>query len=524
MLASEIWSPAQPPEHVEGGLVRPRIAICGIAIEASTFSPHRSGDEAFVLLRGEDLLLRNDFLAAGQPYREAAEWLPILRATSLPGGRVEPATYEKLIKEMLDGLVDLGPLDGIWLDIHGAMYVDGMLDAEGDLITRIRAVVGEEPFIAASMDLHGNVSETLAREVDHLTCYRMAPHEDAANTRMRLAHSLLRRLRGPSGADPVARRPWKAWVPLPILLPGEKTSTRLEPATSLYTDVARVADLPGVEDAAFWIGYAWADEPRSNATVIVAGDDRELIMEEASQLADSIWAARADFPFVAPSEDLLTCLAVAAERAPELTGPYVISDTGDNPTAGGAGDTTIALHTVLDHPIAGPDGPGTIIVASVFDPEAVAACAAAGVGSPIDLPAVGARVDHGPSGPVRLRGTVHSITHGDPVAGTVAVIACGPVQAIITERRKPYHLVSDFTDLDLDPHAAAVVIVKIGYLEPQLYDLAADWMMALTPGGVDQDLLRLGHQQIARPMFPFDAAMPDPDLTPRLLRRDARAE
>jgi len=515
--ASDIWSPTEPPPVADGGLARPRIAICGIAIEASTFSPHRSGDEAFAEFRGEDLLGLNDFLARGHPYREAAEWLPVLKARALPGGRVVPATYARLRAEIVDGLAALGPVDAVWLDIHGAMFVDGLADAEGDLAQHVRNVVGPNPLVAASMDLHGNVSPRLAELVDHLTCYRMAPHEDAPNTRMRLAHTLLRRLRGPNGADPQGRLPWKARVPVPILLPGEKTSTRLEPATSLYVEVARAADLPGVEDAAFWIGYAWADEQRSNATVMVCGDDRELITTEAERLADAIWAARAGFQFVAPSDSLDACLDRARQRLPELDGPFVISDSGDNPTAGGAGDTTYALHHVLAHPVAATGA--TIIVASVFDPDAVAVCRAAGVGAEVHLPRVGARVDHGPSGPVPLRGRVHSLTSGDPRAGDVAVVDCGGAHAIITERRKPYHLRSDFTDLDLDPAACDLLVVKIGYLEPQLYDLAADWMLALTPGGVDQDLIRLGHHQITRPMYPFDPDMADPDLTAILTRR-----
>lgn len=517
MLASEVWSPSEAPPLAEGGLARPRIAICGIAIEASTFSPHRSGDEAFTEFRGEELLALNPFLAPGQPYREAAEWLPVLKARSMPGGRVVPATYERLKAEIVAGLRTLGPIDAVWFDIHGAMYVDGMLDAEGDLVTAVRDAVGPTPLIAASMDLHGNVSPVLAEVADHLTCYRMAPHEDAPNTRRRLAYTLLSRLRGPHGADTQARLPWKARIAVPILLPGEKTSTRLEPATSLYADVAQVALLPGIEDASFWIGYAWADEPRCNATVMVCGDDVELITTEAERLANEIWAARAGFDFVAPTEQLDACLDRAQQRIPELDGPFVISDSGDNPTAGGADDTTYALHHVLAHPIAGTAE--MIIVASVFDAESVAACRTAGVGAEVDLPAVGAKVDHGPSGPVALRGRVHSLFTGDARAGDVAVIACGSVHAIITERRKAYHLQSDFRALDLDPTTCDVLIVKIGYLEPELYDLAADWLLALTPGGVDQDLIRLGHQHIDRPMFPFDPDMADPDLSAVLTRR-----
>jgi microcystin degradation protein MlrC len=117
---------------------------------------------------------------------------------------------------------------------------------------------------------------------------------------------------------------------------------------------------------------------------------------------------------------------------------------------------------------------------------------------------------------VPLSGTVFSISE-DPVGGTVAVVRVGGLHAILTSRRKPYHHIADFTLLGLDPAATDLVIVKIGYLEPELYELAEDWLLALTPGGVDQDLLRLGHHGVRRPLFPFDPEMADPELVPELL-------
>jgi microcystin degradation protein MlrC len=156
------------------------------------------------------------------------------------------------------------------------------------------------------------------------------------------------------------------------------------------------------------------------------------------------------------------------------------------------------------------------IYASIVDPAAVAEAFAAGAGAEV-LVRVGGRIDSGPSGPVALAGTVHSLRADDPVGGDIAVIRTGGLHVILTSRRKPYHVIADFTDLGLSPVSTDVVIVKIGYLEPELYELAADWRLALTPGGVDQDLLRLGHHGVRRPLFPFDTDMPDPDLTPELL-------
>jgi microcystin degradation protein MlrC len=118
---------------------------------------------------------------------------------------------------------------------------------------------------------------------------------------------------------------------------------------------------------------------------------------------------------------------------------------------------------------------------------------------------------------VRLKGIVKSIVHGDEHAETEVVVQIGSVHVIVTKKRKPYHHEVDFTRLGLNPRKTDIVVVKLGYLVPELYDIRADWVMALTPGGVDQDLQRLPFKRITRPMFPFDKEMSDPDLTVKLV-------
>ena len=511
--ASEIWMGALPPVS-PGGLTAPRIGIGGISIESSTFSPHISGDEAFTIRTGAELRSYYPFLDEGSELAAAATWAPLTHGRSFPGGAVAPETYRRMKDAIVAGIREQGPFDGFFLDIHGAMSVVGMDDAEGDLAIAVREALGPDTLVSASMDLHGNVSEVLRDAVDLLTCYRMAPHEDWLNTKERAVWNLVSRLRGPYGSDPHARRPFTAWVPVPVLLPGEKTSTRLEPARSIYAEIPDIEALPGVVDASVWIGYAWADEPRCHATVVVTGDDRDLIAREAERIARRFWDAREDFAFVAETGTLDE--AVERALAPGAQHPFVVSDSGDNPTAGGAGDVTWTLARLLDRPEL-TDGSRTTLVASIFDPDAVAAVEAAGVGAAVTLTA-GAKVDDGPHGPVEITGTVFSITDGDPDAGTQAVIAVGGLHAIITERRKPFHRLADFRMLGLEPTTADIVVVKIGYLEPELYELAADWTLALTPGGVDQDLLRLGHHRLKPGVYPFDTAG-TPDLRAVVVRR-----
>lgn len=480
-----------------------RIGIAGIAIESSTFSPHRSTVADFRVTRDADLLARYDFL--GGDLVDGVEWVPLLHAVSLPGGPVTAEAYAELSDEIFLRLREAGRLDGLFFDIHGAMSVLGRTDAEADLIDGIRAIVGPDVLVSASMDLHGNVSRRLAEAVDLITCYRKAPHTDAWDTRERAMRNLVARLR--SGG-----RPGKAWVQVPVLLPGEKTSTRIEPAKSIYAKVDEVEAVDGVFDAAIWVGYAWADEPRCQAAVVVTGDDHAVIAAKAEELARAYWEARHDFAFVAPTGTLPECLQQAVASPAR---PFFISDSGDNPTAGGAGDTSWTLDVLLRTPEIVSSG-RTTIYAAIVDPVAVSAAVAAGVDAEVSVD-LGGHVDSGPCGPVAVRATVAAIDLGDPVAGSAVVLVVGGLHVIVTARRKPYHLEADFAALGLAPRKADLVIVKIGYLEPELYEMAADWLLALTPGGVDQDLLRLGHHGIERPMFPFDPEMPDPQLRPELL-------
>ncbi len=486
----------------------PRIAIAGIAIESSTFSPAVSRMDAFRVSKGEEIFSLYPFLSPDSTNRERANWFPALYARAIPGGAVTKGTYDSLVNDMLDLLRENLPYDGLFFDIHGAMSVVGLDDPEGDLIIKVREVVGNETIISTSMDLHGSVSWRLAKNTDLITCYRMAPHEDAMESKKRTVDNLLERLETGKG-----KPEYKAWVAVPILLPGEKTSTRIDPAKSLYAKVGPAADQEGVVDAGIWIGYAWADEPRNQAYVMVTGDDKEKVTGTAKDLAKSFWEVRKEFDFIAPTASLQESLdkAIVSDKK-----PFIISDMGDNPTAGGAGDVTWTLAEILKRPeFQSGTGP-ELIYASLPGPELVEKAIEAGIGARVEGYA-GAFIDSRFAPPVLLTGVVTAIEHGDQHAETEVVVKVGSVSVIVTKKRKPYHRESDFTRLGLRPREADILVVKIGYLVPELYDMRADWIMALTPGGVDQDIENLEFTRINRPMFPFDRDMEDPDLSPELV-------
>ncbi|MBB1510468.1 M81 family metallopeptidase [Tessaracoccus sp. MC1756] len=510
--ASEIRSEPLPPVALTG-ISQPRVGVGGIAIESSTFSRHVATLTDFVQRRGEELLAYHPFLREREPLRQAAHWVPLLHGRSLPGGPVAQEAYLAMRDELVERIQAEGPFDGFLLDIHGAMSVVGMLDAEGDLARAVRAALGRDTLVSASMDLHGNVSPEFLAQVDLVTCYRMAPHEDEENTRERAARNLLARLRADGGSDPESRRPLKAWVRVPILLPGEKTSTRVEPARSLYRLVPQVEARDGVLDAAIWVGYAWADEPRCHGVVVVTGDAVPAVRYGARQLAEAFWAVRDEFEFVGPTGTFAEAIDIAL--SPDAKHPHVVSDSGDNPTAGGAGDSSWSLTQLIADPRL-TDDTLTVIHASINDAAAVAAAAAAGVGARVQL-RVGGNVDEAAT-PAQLDGIVRAVVEGDPVGGTQVVVQRGAVHAIISERRKPFHHLADFTRLGLDPRDADIVVVKIGYLEPELHDLAEGWTLALTPGGVDQNLERLGHHRLLPGTWPFATNGLQPMFEPQLSR------
>jgi microcystin degradation protein MlrC len=487
---------------------KPRIAIAGLAIESSTFSPAKTVEEDFKARVGTDVFTFYPFLSKDSINRNKAEWIPTIRGHALPGGIVTKEAYESLVNKTLTMLKKNMPYDGLFFDIHGAMSVEEIDDPEGDFIKKIRNVIGYETLISTSMDLHGNVSVKLAEETDLITCYRMAPHEDALESKKRAVENLLERLESKKG-KPL----YKARIEVPILLPGEKTSTRIEPGKSLYAKVNPITKSPGIIDAGIWLGYPWADEPRNHGVIMVTGDNKNAVGQAAEYLAESFWNVKDEFEFVAPVASLDESLNLAL-KSKEI--PYIISDMGDNPTAGGAGDVTWTLRELLKREeFINNNGP-SVIYASIPGPELTKKAVEIGVGNEVEA-LVGAQIDNRYSPPIKIKGKITAIKHGDKYAETEVVVQSGSIKIIVTKKRKPYHKLSDFTELNINPNESDIIIVKIGYLVPELYNINKGWTMALTPGGVDQDLDRLDYKRIKRPMFPLDDFENKPDLSSKLI-------
>src|SRR5262249_48204036 len=161
--------------------------------------------------------------------------------------------------------------------------------------------------------LHGNVSQRLAQNCDLLTDYRLAPHEDAMQTKERAGGGLLDRIANGKGEPG-----FKAWVPIPVLLAGGESRKRIEPAKSVFGRIYSTLAEDGVIDGGIWVGYPWADEPRNHAVVVVTGDDRDRVAQAAERLARRFWDARLGYAFVAPTAAWPVCLdsALASHQHP----------------------------------------------------------------------------------------------------------------------------------------------------------------------------------------------------------------
>lgn len=481
-----------------------RIAVGGIHTECSTYSPVLMQPEDFFVIRDQALCEAEyfSFLCETPDNIPSPVIKPLLHARAVPGGPLARATYEGFKAEFLDRLAASLPIDGVYLAMHGAMHVEGMFDTEGDWVAAVRDLIGPDIPLAVSYDLHGNVSQKIIDQIDIFAAYRTAPHIDVRSTMVRAYSMLVKSLHD-------GTKPGVAWAPVPVLLPGERTSTEDAPALGLYAKLPDHDALDGVLDANLMVGYVWADEPRSTACGVVTGTDKEAAARTAEAIARSYWDVREDFAFGPVTGPLADMLDIAQRTQ---TSPLILADSGDNPTGGGVGDRGDVLKAVLDRGITG------VLFAGIADKPAVDACFKAGEGTEIALK-IGASLD--PAG-ISVS-VIARIIRLDDEADSArderqAVLEIAGNTVVIAARRRPYHNHSDFERLGLEPRKVSMLVVKSGYLSPDLAPIANPNLMALTQGVVNQDIERLANLNRIGPVYPFDKSF---DFQPKA-RHSAR--
>ena len=468
-----------------------RIGIAGISHEALTFSPVPQTMEDFRVLRGPQVLEYPGLAEAARALD--VEPVPILVATGrCPSGVVEERAHVRLREEIVEGLRRAGGLDGICLILHGAMLVENIGSGETDQVREIRAAVGPDVPVGVRLDPHANLTDEFANKADTWACFRTAPHRDQVETLHRTLALLTRSVRSNLKPRPV-------FIRLPLLLPGERSTTDVEPMRSMLAAAREIERMPGILNAEVLIGFGWADAAHAGASVVVVAESEEHLPEarrQARRLAQAMWDRRRDFTFdqeIAQSADEAID---AALRAPERT--VFVTDSGDNPTAGAPGDSTHFLARLFARDV--PDA----VVAGIPDPAAAQACFAAGVGGAVTL-MLGAKMDAVHGLPVGVRGTVEHVYRppSSQEAG-LATVRVNGVRVIISDRRYVYRHPDDFRKAGLDPLEHKLVVVKLGYLMAPLRAIAPREILALTPGYADMDFTRLPYRYVTRPVFPLD--------------------
>lgn len=444
-----------------------RVAIGGLHTECSSYSPLQQVRGDFTRIEGQALVESANFDFAAQGITP----VPLFHERSVPGGPVSDECFAAQMEDFLRQLRAALPLDGVLLLMHGAMYVPGTADPEGTFIEAVRQIVGPDCIVSGSFDLHGQVTQRIVDNLDAFAAYRTAPHVDVPETHARAAGMLARALTG-------GKRLRVAWKPVPILVPGEMSSTFVEPCASLYAALPEHDGKSGVEDANLMIGYVWADTSRATAAAVVTCTDAQAGQSAADEIAGAYWAARNELAFDMEALPL-------AEALPTIDGPTVLADSGDNPTAGGVGDRADVLSALHEagRPalFAGIAAPKTFAAAEEGAAEITVGGELGGGGPKVTLP-----VD-----------AVH-------LAEDCAVVTSGPLTVVLSRRRRPFHHFSDFEALGLDLDAHPLLVVKSGYLSLDIRTLPRRQVMLLTEGAVSQDLAALENHHRPRGTFPFD--------------------
>jgi microcystin degradation protein MlrC len=364
------------------------ILIAGFQHETNTFAPTKASWQSFLLgegfpplTRGADVLSLRDVNVPAGGFIQAAEaaghsLVPVIWAGASASAHVTEDAYERIAGEIVEA-VRRGGYDAIYLDLHGAMVAEHLDDGEGELLARVRSIVGADMPVVVSLDLHANVTEKMFALADAMVAYRTYPHVDMAETGARAAQILMRlteaRERGLK-LKRVVRR-------IPFLIPVNGMCTLAEPARGTYERLAALERDSSIVSLSFAPGFPASDFPECGATVWGYDFDEVEVTATVDALASSIVEREHDWDvrFLDPDQAVLEAMRLA-EHA---TGPVIIADTQDNPGVGGDSNTMGLVRALLRH------GASDAAVGLVWDPQAAAKAHEAGVGATLELALAG---------------------------------------------------------------------------------------------------------------------------------------
>lgn len=479
-----------------------RIGVAGFLHESNTFLKQLTGYEAFEgtsLTRGEAMRERwrsashelgGMLTGAGELGMDA---VPLYATFAVPSGTIDAATYERIAGELIAELERALPLDGLLLALHGATVAENHPDADGELLRRVRQVVGGELPIVITFDLHANLSPQMASLSTAAIGYRSNPHLDQRDRGLEAAH-LMRRIL----AEGV--RPLQALVSPPMLIQNSRQYTSEFPAKALYDALADVLAWQGILTASIAMGFPHADVAEMGTHFLAVSDgDPSRARQAAQHLAQTAWNMRHEFAGPLPSIE--ESVARAAQAAAT---PVALMDVGDNVGGGSEANSTAILQEVLRQKMQ-----GALIV--LHAPEAVERCIAAGVRNTVTLT----------SGepPLTIIGRVRTlhdgvfeetqVRHGGWTLndqGVTAVVETPDRHTFVftTRRMAPFSL-EQLISLGIHPERKQALVVK-GVIAPRAaYEpVAKEFILVDSPGATADNPALLPYQRRRRPLFPLE--------------------
>lgn len=383
-----------------------RILTGGVLHETSTFAAGKTTLHDFEagkgVLRGNalcDIFRGANFCPGGfleSAEEHGVELVPLLWTFATPSGLIERATYDALKNQFLALLQreSAQGVDGVLLDLHGAMVVEGIEDADADFIASVRRTVGEKIPIIVTTDLHANHSAARLAACEAIIGYDTYPHVDMADRGREAADLMVRTIRGEV-------HPVSAIRLLPLIWSAECQVTAHPPMLEVMQRVFEAETRPGILSVTVATGFPWADVPNMGASVMVVADgDQALAQQTAEELGDWIWERRERW-YRTP----LTVEEGLTEGRKAGRYPILLADMADNTGGGTPGDSTAVLRTFVEHDLE------DALILYMVDPEVARQATAAGVGARMSVE-IGGKSDSRQGPPVPLEVEVVALSDG----------------------------------------------------------------------------------------------------------------
>ena len=477
-----------------------RIAVGGFRHETNTFAPTKATYDAFVrggggtpMWQGAALLQKmrniNIGMAGFVPAAEAEGWelAPTIWCGAVPSAHVTEDAYERVASTIVDGIRDAGAIDGVYLDLHGAMVSEHLDDGEGEILARVRKVIGNDLPLVASLDLHANVTPQMVAQADALIAYRTYPHVDMADTGRAAAHHLGLLLRSKQHFA-------KAFRQLPFLIPISWQCTNDQPCKGIYQKVAALQS-ESVPTLSFAPGFPAADFVDCGPSVFAYGKTQADADAAADSIAALVEGHENDFDgrIYTPDEGV----RYAMELAIRATKPIVIADTQDNPGAGGDSDTTGMLRALVRN------NATRAAIGVIFDPESAAAAHAAGQGAAITL-ALGGKSGIPGDAPFEAAFVVEQLSDGRFIApgpyfggsqmnlGPSACLRIGGVRVVVASRKSQLADQAMFRYVGIEPTEQSILVNKSSvHFRADFEPIAEKLLICAAPGAMPADTAAL---------------------------------